>query len=72
MPITTSKFNILNREAGIIAELLTSGLENLRKVSRGHAFYYQSFYSLSTGLERLMKQETSGLIQHIQQTLQEK
>ena len=55
MPITTSKFNILNREAGIIAELLTSGLENLRKVSRGHAFYYQSSYSLSTGLERLMK-----------------
>jgi len=49
------KFKFLNREAGLIAESLTSGLENLRKVSRDQSFYYQSFYSLSIGLERLMK-----------------
>jgi hypothetical protein len=61
MPNLTTKFNILNREASIIAELLTSGLENLRKVSKGQAYYYQSFYSVSVGIERLLK-----LILHVE------
>lgn len=48
-------FEIINREAAIISGLLSNGLENLRKVAHGDAMYYQAFYSLSTGLERLMK-----------------
>jgi hypothetical protein len=55
------KTKVLNREARISAELITSGLENLRKVAQGHAFYYQAFYSLGIGLERLMK-----LIAHLE------
>ncbi|MDD2637071.1 MAG: hypothetical protein PHW82_16390 [Bacteroidales bacterium] len=49
------KFNILDREAGIITGLLTSGLENLRKISNDESYYYLAFYSLSTGIERLLK-----------------
>ena len=59
---TTEKFNIINRETGIIAELLTSGLEAIRKIYKSQAYYYQSFYAVSMGLERLMK-----LIIHIEQ-----
>ena len=55
MPQTDEKFHILSREAGIITELLTSGLENLRRISIDQAFYYQAFYSLSIGLERFLK-----------------
>lgn len=55
------KFKILKREASIISELLKSGLEDLRKAGKDHAFYYKSFYSLSMGLERLMK-----LINHLE------
>ncbi len=54
-PLKTERFKILNREASIVAELLTNGLENSRKISSSHAYYYQSFYALSMGLERLMK-----------------
>jgi len=59
---TSEKFNIINRETGIIAELLTSGLEAIRKIYKSQAYYYQSFYAISMGLERLMK-----LILHIEQ-----
>jgi len=53
--ITEQNFWLLEREAAISAELITIGLETLRKVDRGLSFYYPSFYSLSTGLERLAK-----------------
>lgn len=59
---TTEKFIIINRETGIIAELLTSGLESIRKIYKSLAYYYQSFYAISMGLERLMK-----LIIHIEE-----
>jgi hypothetical protein len=59
---TSQKFNIINRESKLIAELVTSGLENIRKTPLSEAFYYQSFYAMSMGLERLMK-----LIIHIEQ-----
>jgi len=49
------RFKILNREAGLMCGLLTAGLESLRKVSKDKSYYYQSFYSLSVGFERLMK-----------------
>lgn len=58
---TSEKFNIINREAGIISELLTSGLEAIRKIYKSQAYYYQSFYAISMGFERLMK-----LIIHIE------
>jgi hypothetical protein len=58
---TTQKFCIINRETQVIAELITSGLENIRKIHLNTAFYYQSFYAISMGLERLSK-----LIVHIE------
>ncbi|MES2457885.1 MAG: hypothetical protein V4594_20165 [Bacteroidota bacterium] len=58
---TNEKFNVINREAGIISELLTSGLEAIRKIYKSQAYYYQSFYAISMGFERLMK-----LIIHIE------
>lgn len=51
----SERFKILNREADLIRGLITFGLESLRKVSRDKSYYYQSFYALSAGLERLMK-----------------
>lgn len=54
MPVT-EKFKILNREASLISGLITNGLNDLRRVSKNQSFYYQSFYGLSIGLERLLK-----------------
>mgnify|MGYP001575499331 CR=1 FL=1 len=51
----SERFKVLNREADLICGLITSGIEDLRNISKGSAYYYQSFYSLSVGLERLMK-----------------
>ncbi|RZM10533.1 MAG: hypothetical protein EOO88_48050 [Pedobacter sp.] len=59
----TERFKILSRETAIIAELLTSGLESMRKIHLNQAHYYQSFYAASMGLERLMK-----LILHVEQS----
>ena len=53
--LINKRFKMLNREAGLVSELISSGLENLRKVDRNPSFYYQSFYSLSIGIERLLK-----------------
>ncbi len=60
----SQKFSVINRETKLVAELATSGLENIRKIHLNQAFYYQSFYAMSMGLERLMK-----LIVHIEQPL---
>ena len=51
----SERFKLLNREASLISGLITSGLEHLNKVSKNPTYYYQSFYALSVGLERLMK-----------------
>ena len=51
----TKKFKLYNRETGVIAELLSSGLASLRKVAKNKAYYYQAFFSLSMGMERIMK-----------------
>lgn len=60
--LVTERFKILSRETAIVAELLTSGLESMRKIHLNQAHYYQSFYAASMGLERLMK-----LILHVEQ-----
>jgi hypothetical protein len=47
--------SILGREAYTISDLLANGLGSMRKINRQEGIYYNSFYNLSIGLERLAK-----------------
>lgn len=49
------RLKIIHRETLVIAEQLALGLEAMAKVTKNEAYYYQSFYAMSMGLERLMK-----------------
>lgn len=47
---------LINKEASLAATSLGNGLTYLRKTSfAGKGYYYQAFFSLSTGVERLIK-----------------
>lgn len=56
------RFKIINRETAVISDLLTAGLEAIRRIHLSQASYYQSFYAISMGIERLIK-----LILHLEQ-----
>lgn len=49
------RFKLLNREASLVSNLLSNGLADFRKILKGDGYYYQGFYSISIGLERLLK-----------------
>lgn len=49
------RFKLLNREAALVSSLLSNGLADFRNISKGNGYYYQAFYSISIGLERLLK-----------------
>lgn len=49
------RFKLLNREASLVTSLLSNGLADFRSISKGNGYYYQAFYSISIGLERLLK-----------------
>ncbi len=49
------RFKLLNREAALVSSLLSNGLADFRSISKGNGYYYQAFYSISIGLERLLK-----------------
>ncbi|MCK9319223.1 hypothetical protein [Methanoculleus sp.] len=55
MSILTTRFKLLNREAELSSGLIAGGLENLKKINRSDSFYYEAFYALSIGIERLLK-----------------
>ncbi|WP_432405730.1 hypothetical protein [Wukongibacter sp. M2B1] len=56
MKITTTQEAILLKEAGLASSSLEYGLTILRKAELTRkAEYYQAFFQLSIGLERLMK-----------------
>lgn len=49
------RFKLLNREADLVAGMLKGGLGDLQNISKADSFYYEAFYSLSIGFERLLK-----------------
>ncbi len=50
------KFNALSNECAFAYEILASGITQIRKANYSKkGIYYQSFISLSVGLERLSK-----------------
>lgn len=49
------RFKLLNRESFLISSLISNGLHDFRNISKGDGYYYQGFYSISIGLERLLK-----------------
>lgn len=52
----TEKERILANEAALTASLLGNGLNSLRRADMyNKGLYYQAFFSLSIGIERLLK-----------------
>jgi len=50
-----TRFKLLNREADLIVGLISSGMADLRRSYINKAYYYQGFYGVSIGLERILK-----------------
>src|SRR5262249_50693073 len=56
MPPFTPQWNALGREADIAAQSISAGLGTLRRANYAQTgFYSHAFFSLSIGLERLLK-----------------
>jgi hypothetical protein len=56
MPMLSPEHMLLNREAGIAAELIASGVTLLGRANYAHAgLYGQAFFNLSIGFERAAK-----------------
>jgi len=49
------RFKLLNRETALVAGLLKGGLSDLQNIYKDDSYYYEAFFSLSLGLERLLK-----------------
>ena len=49
------RFKLLNRETALATGLIAGGLADLKKVPHGDAYYYEAFYALSLGIERMLK-----------------